>query len=118
MCSLQPRIQKHPFNWESPNTGLSWSAAAAKAGAIGGRLPYSKEMMDARISDGSFDQWQPVADSPGLWVQTGDAGRIYMTEGGMNGNWYNSVDVHPWRPTSTGSTMGSPVHHFWVMTGT
>ena len=110
-------IKQVAFDWVGPDVGLAWSDANDHAIAAGTRLPTADEFRIKGISDGDFDQWQPVSDGQNLWVQSGDAGRIYTTEGGETG-WYDSNDVFPWRPTSEGSTSGSPVHHFYVIVGT
>jgi hypothetical protein len=98
----------------APNKGLGWYAARDIAETHGGRLPSEQEFKEAALSSGDFDQWMPIADRPGLWIQSGDAGRWGITEG-YDGGWYTSEAPHEWRPTTRGSTEGSPVHDFWIV---
>lgn len=99
-----------------PNVGLSWPTAAQLASEAGGRLPTVAEVIKAGLCTGDFDQWLPVHDrGEELWIQTGNAGRLYRTE--VPERWGSGNEPHSWRPTTAASTEGSKLHHFFVADG-
>jgi hypothetical protein len=115
-CGIQKLSVKGPAN-----TGLSWAEAARQAAEAGGRLPTVREVISARLMIGISDQWQPVGDKGSdFWIQVGQK-RTYITEVPSEAwrlppdqGWGNDSRAHPWRPTSIGSTEGSPVHYFYA----
>ena len=92
------------------NIGLTWHRAKEMAEGVGGRLLTSQEFKNANLSTGDVDQWQPVSDDVGIWIQSGDAGRQYITDHYWN---YTDETVYYSRPTSEGSTNGSSIHCFF-----
>jgi len=102
----------------SPGRGLSWQMAHDQAEARGLRLPTSAEFEKFHISDGDFDQWQPVADGRGVWIQSGEDGRLHVLEGDEHSTgWHMDDSPSQWRPTTPGTENYSPIHHFYVAAG-
>jgi hypothetical protein len=95
------------------NVGLSWDRANRLAQQAGGRLLTSQEFQSAKLSTGDFDQWQPIDNDVGMWIQSGNAGKLYTEDGQASGGWYRTDDVHHFRPSSKGSTKGSPIDWFY-----